>query len=457
MPLSLEVIILAAGQGKRMYSGLPKVLHVLADKPMLGHVVTAARALAPRTIHIVYGHGGEQVRTAFAHESLTWAQQTEQLGTGHAVQQAVPAVGDDTLVLILYGDVPLIRAQTLRNLISQAGANTLALLTAELADPRGYGRIVRNAAGKVARIVEQKDATPEEAAVCEVNTGILVAPAARLRAWLGRLENRNAQREYYLTDVIAMAVADGVEIVTRQPGAVWEILGINSKKELADLERTHQKNAAQALLDQGVTLRDPARLDVRGELVCGRDVVIDVNVVFEGKVTLADGVKIGPNNLIRDATLGAASEILPNCVIEGAEIGRACRIGPFARLRPGTRLADNAHIGNFVEIKKSDIGEGSKVNHLSYVGDSSVGRGVNVGAGTITANYDGVNKFRTVIEDQASIGSNAVLVAPVTVGAGATVGAGSVITKDAPAGELTLTRGEQKTIKGWKRPQKKKD
>lgn len=451
----LEVVILAAGQGKRMYSALPKVLHRLAGEPLLGHVLAATRRLSPRAIHVVYGHGAEQVRAAFAAESVDWVHQREQLGTGHALRQAMPAIADDALVLVLYGDVPLIRFETLRHLISQAGANTLALLIAELPDPRGYGRVVRNAIGEVARIVEQKDATPQEATVRQVNTGILAAPAARLRGWLTRLENRNSQGEYYLTDVVAMAVAEGVEIITCQPSAIWEILGINSQHELAELERTHQKNIASALLERGVTLRDPARLDVRGELVCGRDVVIDVNVVFEGKVTLAEGVKIGPNNLIRDTRIGAGTDVQPNCVIEQAEIGRDCRIGPFARIRPGTRLADGAHIGNFVEVKNSQIGEGSKANHLAYVGDSTVGKNVNIGAGTITANYDGASKHRTIIGDNASIGSNTVLRAPVSVGAGATIGAGSVITKDAPSGELTLTRAEQKTIKGWKRPTKK--
>jgi bifunctional UDP-N-acetylglucosamine pyrophosphorylase/glucosamine-1-phosphate N-acetyltransferase len=439
-----------------MYSALPKVLHALAGRPLLAHVLAAARELAPRALHVVHGHGGEQVQVAFGVESLRWAHQAEQLGTGHAVQQAMPAIGDDALVLVLYGDVPLIRPETLRNLISQAGANTLALLTAELPDPQGYGRIVRDAAGDVARIVEQKDATPEQAAVREINTGILVAPAARLRGWLARLENRNAQREYYLTDVIAMAVADGVKVVARQPAAIHEILGVNNKLDLATLERTHQRNIAQRLLEQGVTLRDPARLDVRGELACGRDVVIDVNVVIEGKVTLGDGVTIGPNNFLRDVRIGAATEIQPNCVLEEAEIGRDCRIGPFARIRPGTRLADRAHIGNFVEVKNSQIGEGSKANHLTYVGDSVVGKGVNIGAGTITANYDGANKHRTDIGDNASIGSNVVLVAPVTVGDGATIGAGSVISKNAPAGELTVARARQTTINGWKRPVKKK-
>jgi bifunctional UDP-N-acetylglucosamine pyrophosphorylase/glucosamine-1-phosphate N-acetyltransferase len=456
MSIPLDVVILAAGQGKRMYSALPKVLHTLAGKPLLAHVLSAARTLAPRRLHVVHGHGGEQVQASFAGESVAWAHQAEQLGTGHALQQAMSAIGDDALVLVLYGDVPLIRAETLENLISQAGAHTLALLTAELPDPHGYGRIVRDAAGSVARIVEQKDATPEQAAVREINTGILVAPAARLRGWLARLENRNAQREYYLTDVIAMAVAQGVKVVTRQPAALHEILGVNNKLDLAHLERTHQRNIAQRLLEQGVTLRDPARLDVRGELQCGRDVVIDVNVVIEGKVALGDGVKIGPNNYLRDITIGAATEVQPNCVLEEAEIGRDCRIGPFARIRPGSRLADRAHIGNFVEVKNSQIGEGSKANHLTYVGDSVVGKDVNIGAGTITANYDGANKHRTDIGDNASIGSNVVLVAPVTVNAGATIGAGSVITKDAPAGALTLARTKQTTVSGWKRPVKKR-
>jgi bifunctional UDP-N-acetylglucosamine pyrophosphorylase / glucosamine-1-phosphate N-acetyltransferase len=454
MSAALEVVILAAGQGKRMHSALPKVLHHLAGRPLLGHVIAAAQRLSPRAIHVVYGHGGEQVRAAFGATPLRWINQAEQLGTGHALRQALPGVAGDATVLVLYGDVPLIRPDTLQDLISQAGPSRLVLLTAELPDPSGYGRIVRRA-GKVVRIVEQKDATPEQAAVREINTGILAAPAARLDPWLARLQNRNAQREYYLTDVIAMAVADGVEIVTRQPRVPSEILGVNSKRELADLERTHQNDVAARLLEQGVTLRDPARLDVRGDLTCGRDVVIDVNVVIEGTVALGDNVRIGPNSVIRDAAIGAGTDIQPNCVIEEAEIGRDCRIGPFARLRPGTRVADRAHVGNFVEIKKSEIGEGSKVNHLSYVGDCSVGRDVNIGAGTITCNYDGANKHPTIIGDRAFIGSNTALVAPVTVGAGATIGAGSVINKDAPAGELTLTRSPQRTVTGWQRPQKR--
>jgi len=455
MPNSLEIIVLAAGQGKRMHSERPKVLHTLAGRPLLGHVLAAARALNPRAVHVVHGHGGVQVRAAFAREhGVNWVEQAAQLGTGHAVGQAIAAVSDDATVLVLYGDVPLIRAETLQNLISAPGALTLSLLTAELPDPRGYGRIIRDRGGKVVRIVEQNDANSEEAAVREINTGILAAPAARLRGWLARLENRNAQGEYYLTDVVGLAVAEGVEIVTRAPATGWEILGVNSKRELAELERIHQRDAAQRLLEQGVTLRDPARLDVRGELVCGRDVVIDVNVVFEGNVTLGDGVQIGPNSVIRDSTIGPATEVLPNCVIDGAVIGTHCRIGPFARLRPGTQLAARVHIGNFVEVKQSELGEDSKANHLTYIGDTTVGRGVNVGAGTITANYDGANKHRTVIGDNASIGSNVVLRAPVTVGEGATIGAGSVITKDAPPGELTVARSRQETVKGWKRPTK---
>ncbi|MFL6652355.1 MAG: bifunctional UDP-N-acetylglucosamine diphosphorylase/glucosamine-1-phosphate N-acetyltransferase GlmU, partial [Sulfurifustaceae bacterium] len=363
--MNLEVVILAAGQGKRMHSALPKVLHDLAGRPLLAHVLIVAAALAPRAVHVVYGHGGEQVRARLAAERVNWVHQAEQLGTGHAVQQALPAVAADSLVLVLYGDVPLMRVQTLRDLLKRAGGSSLALLTAEVPNPHGYGRIIRNAAGRVERIVEQKDATPAQAQVREINTGILAAPAGRLKQCVARLENRNAQREYYLTDVVALAVAEGLEIVTHQPAAIWEILGVNSKRDLAELERMYQKNNAQQLLDQGVTLRDPARLDVRGELMCGRDVVIDVNVIFEGKVTLGDGVRIGPNNMIRDTTIGAGSEVLANCVIEGAEIGAGSRVGPFARLRPGTKLAEQVHVGNFVEIKKSELGEGAKANHLT--------------------------------------------------------------------------------------------
>jgi bifunctional UDP-N-acetylglucosamine pyrophosphorylase/glucosamine-1-phosphate N-acetyltransferase len=454
MSAPLEIVILAAGQGKRMYSDMPKVLHGLAGKPLLGHVLDTAHALKPAAIHVVYGHGGEQVRAAFAKAGVNWTHQAEQKGTGHAVAQAMPKVADQATVLVLYGDVPLIRPQTLQELLSAAGSG-LALLTAELDDPGAYGRILRDKSGHVIRIVESKDASPEEARVREVNTGFLAAPAAKLRKWLAGLKNHNAQGEYYLTDIISMAVAEQVAIATRAPRDLSEILGVNSKPELAQLERMYQKQQAERLMQQGVTLRDPARLDVRGELTCGRDVVIDVNVIFEGKVTLGDRVQVGPNNVIRDSRIGSGTVIHPNCVIEQADIGADCRIGPFARLRPEAKLAAQVHVGNFVEVKKSEVGEGSKMNHLSYIGDSTIGSGVNIGAGTITCNYDGANKHRTVIGDNVFVGSNTALVAPVTVGAGATIGAGSVITKEAPPGELTLTRAPQMTKPGWKRPVKK--
>ncbi len=456
MSAPLEIIVLAAGQGKRMFSDMPKVLHCLAGRPLLAHVLASAQALDPAAVRVVYGHGGEQVREALPRAGVQWVRQTEQKGTGHAVAQALPAVDKAAVVLVLYGDVPLIRPETLRNLLSAAGQDHLALLTAELPVPGAYGRILRDPAGQVVKIVEAADASPAEAAVREVNTGFLAAPAVRLKKWVAGLGNHNAQGEYYLTDIIAMAVADGVPIITRAPHDLFEIVGVNSKQELAYLERLLQQQQAERLMSQGVTLRDPARLDVRGELVCGRDVVIDVNVIFEGKVVLGDRVQIGPNNVIRDCVIGADTRILPNCVIEEADIGGRCRIGPFSRMRPGNRLADEVRVGNFVEVKKSEIGKGSKMNHLSYIGDTTVGSGVNVGAGTITCNYDGANKHRTVIGDNVFVGSNTALVAPVTVGPGATIGAGSVITKEAPAGELTLTRVAQVTRRGWKRPVKKK-
>lgn len=451
---ALDVVILAAGKGTRMRSARPKVLHPLAGTPLLGHVIRTARALHPRAIHVVYGHGGESVPEALAQADIRWVRQEPQLGTGHAVQQALPGVSGDT-VLVLYGDVPLTRLDTLRALLSAAAGGKPAVLTCKLADPSGYGRIVRDDSGRVTRIVEQKDATETEKAIGEVNTGILAAPAGRLRQWLAAVRNHNAQKEYYLTDVIGMAVADGVEVATAPPSAEWEILGVNSKQQLAELERIHQRNQASALMEQGVTLADPARFDLRGTLSCGQDVEIDVNVVIEGQVTLGDRVKIGPNNILKDCTVGADAVVLANCVIEGSEIGAGARIGPFSRVRPDSRIGPDAHIGNFVEIKKSTIGTGSKVNHLSYVGDTTMGAGVNIGAGTITANYDGANKHPTVIEDNASTGSNSVLVAPVKIGAGATIGAGSVISKDAPPGELTVARAKQVTVPGWKRPVKK--
>jgi bifunctional UDP-N-acetylglucosamine pyrophosphorylase/glucosamine-1-phosphate N-acetyltransferase len=436
----LNVVILAAGQGKRMRSDLPKVLQPIAGKPMLAHVLDTARALVPAQVCVVYGHGGEQVRTALLAPDLAWALQEPQLGTGHAVLQALPHLDavPPAPTLVLYGDVPLIRATTLLRLIEAAGNDRLALLTAHLGNPHGYGRIVRDG-GKVTRIVEEKDADDAERAIREINTGILVAPGAALARWLPQLGNRNAQGEYYLTDIVAMAVAEGMDVVTAHPDATWETEGVNSKVQLATLERIHQRNIAEALMEQGVTLADPARIDVRGELICGRDVSIDVNCVFLGRVVLEDGVSIGPN-----------------CVLQDAVVGPRSIIGPFARLRPGTVLDEDVHIGNFVEVKNSSIAAHSKANHLAYIGDATVGSRVNVGAGTITCNYDGANKFRTVIEDDVFIGSDTQLVAPVTVGKGATLGAGTTLTRDAPPDQLTVSRPKQISIAGWKRPVKQK-
>ena len=452
----MEVVILAAGQGKRMRSMLPKVLQPIAGKPMLAHVVDAARALSVQRICVVYGHGGEVVRERLDAPDLAWARQEPQLGTGHAVQQALPHLSDAESALVLYGDVPLIAEATLRRLAEAAGGSRLALLTVELDNPTGYGRILRDRSGRVTRIVEEKDASDAERKVREVNTGILVAPVARLRDWLGRIGNDNAQGEYYLTDIIGLAVADDVEVVTVQPGAAWETLGVNSKLQLAELERLHQGNIARRLLEDGVTLIDPARIDVRGELVCGRDVEIDVNCVFEGRVELADGVRIGANCVLRNAVVGAGSRIAPFSHVEDSTMGEGCVVGPYARTRPGTVLGKEVHVGNFVEIKNSRIEDQSKANHLAYVGDADVGRRVNIGAGTITCNYDGANKFRTVIEDDAFIGSDTQLVAPVRVGRGATLGAGTTLTKDAPPEQLTVSRAKQLSIAGWKRPEKKR-
>ncbi len=455
MSTPLNVVILAAGKGTRMHSDLPKVLHSLAGRPLIEHVIAAADSLAAERICVVYGHGGDVLPQVVGRGDLAWVMQEPQLGTGHAVQQALPRLDPAAVALILYGDVPLIRAETLQELVLLARGDALALLTISLANPSGYGRIVRNAQGSVERIVEHKDATPEELAIHEVNTGIMAVPAKRLSAWLARLSNNNAQGEYYLTDIIAMAAAEQVRILPCHPGAMWEVLGVNSRAQLAELERTHQHNLAEALLLQGVTLIDPKRIDIRGELACGRDVLIDVNCVFEGRVALADGVKIGANCVLRNVEVAAGAEILPFSHLDGAKVGADSRIGPYARIRPGTELAAETHIGNFVEIKNSQVGFNSKINHLSYVGDATVGSKVNIGAGTITANYDGANKHRTDIEDNASIGSNCVLVAPVRIGAAATIGAGSVISKSAPAGELTVARAKAVTIAGWKRPVKK--
>ena len=437
-----------------MYSDLPKVLHPIAGRPLLAHVVATAKSLAPSRICVVYGHGGEIVRGAMKDDALFWAKQEPQLGTGHAVQQAVPNLSDAPLTLVLYGDVPLTSSETLKRLVDAAGAG-VGLLTVELEYPSGYGRIVREQ-GTVRRIVEEKDASTAQRAIREVNTGIMALPTKHLSRWLSALKNDNAQGEYYLTDLIALAVAEGVSINTVQPKAVWETLGVNSKLQLAELERVHQRNVAEKLLAAGASLADPQRIDVRGELTCGRDVYIDVNNVFEGVVRLGDGVNIGPNCVLKNVSIAAGTRIEAFTHIDDAAVGSNCRIGPYARLRPGATLAEDVHIGNFVEVKAASIGVGSKANHLSYIGDSEVGRNVNVGAGTITCNYDGANKHRTIIEDDVFIGSATQLVAPVTVRRGATLAAGTTLTKEAPAEQLTISRVKQVSIANWKRPTKQK-
>ena len=452
----MNIVILAAGMGKRMNSDLPKVLHPLAGKSLLGHVVDTARTLDPQRLVVVYGHGGEQVQAAFAGQTdVQWALQSPQLGTGHAVAQAVPMLVDDVPTLILYGDVPLVKASTLQRLAEAAQGGKLALLSQHVADPTGYGRVVRDAAGNVSRIVEQKDADAETLKINEVNTGILVCPTGPLKRWLTALKNDNAQGEYYLTDVIAAAVADGTGVVTAHPDAEWETLGVNSKTQLAFLERRHQRNLADRLTDSGVMLADPDRIDIRGTLECGRDVFIDVGCVFEGTVRLGKGVKIGPNCVLKDCTLADGTQVQAMSVIDSAEVGAQGRIGPFARLRPGTKLGEDSHIGNFVELKNATTGTGSKINHLSYVGDAEIGSRVNIGAGTITCNYDGVNKHKTIIEDDVFVGSDSQLVAPVTVRRGATLAAGTTLTREAPADSLTLSRVPQTTKSEWKRPQRK--
>jgi bifunctional UDP-N-acetylglucosamine pyrophosphorylase/glucosamine-1-phosphate N-acetyltransferase len=455
--MKLGVVILAAGQGTRMRSSLPKVLHTLAGRPLLQHVISTAKALDPEQILVVYGHGGEQVPAVFAEQDLTWVEQAEQLGTGHAVEQALPALQDVERVLVLYGDVPLTEVATLSGLIGAAADTDLALLTVELQNPTGYGRIVRAENGSIQRIVEQKDATQEELAIREINTGILIVDRSRLQQWIGQLENDNAQGEFYLTDIVETAVREGVEVHSAQPAVFDEVKGVNDKLQLAELERYYQQRQAEQLMRQGVSLRDPARFDLRGSLSVGQDVEIDINVLLEGEVSLGDGVRIGANTVIRNSSIEAHTQILENCVIEEATIGRECQIGPFTRIRPDTVLAGNVRLGNFVEIKKSQVGEGSKVNHLSYVGDASVGKSVNIGAGTITCNYDGANKHKTVIGDNAFIGSDTQLIAPVEGGAGATIGAGSTITQDAPPETLSLSRAKQMSLKGWRRPVKNKD
>lgn len=452
--MNLEVIILAAGKGTRMRSALPKVLHKLAGRPLLQHVIDTARLLEPHAIHVVYGHGGALVQEAIGDTSLQWVEQAEQLGTGHAVAQSLDRLDDDSIVLVLYGDVPLVSETTLQALLKHA-AQGVALLTMRLDEPTGYGRIVRNAEGKVQRIVEQKDADVDELAINEVNSGILAVEGRRLAAWLARLENANAQGEYYLTDIIAMAVTDGVEVEALCTTDMDEVAGVNDRLQLARLERVYQQRQAERLMREGVTLLDPARFDLRGTLVAGEDVVIDANVIIEGEVRLGNGVVVGSGCVLKNVSVADAVTIAPMSVIEEAVLGSGCSVGPFARIRPGTELAAGARVGNFVEVKNSAIGAGSKINHLSYIGDTTMGANVNIGAGTITCNYDGANKHRTEIGDDAFIGSDSQLVAPVTIGSGATVGAGATITKSVAENELSLSRAPQKSIKGWKRPHKK--
>ncbi|RAS25315.1 bifunctional UDP-N-acetylglucosamine diphosphorylase/glucosamine-1-phosphate N-acetyltransferase GlmU [Paraburkholderia bryophila] len=452
----MNIVILAAGTGKRMRSALPKVLHPLAGRPLLAHVIDTARALNPARLVVVIGHGAEAVRQAVAAPDVQFAVQEQQLGTGHAVQQALPLLDPSAPTLVLYGDVPLTRASTLRALTDRAGEGGYGVLTVTLADPSGYGRIVRDAAGKVSRIVEQKDASPEQLKIAEINTGIVVAPTARLAGWLAALKNDNSQGEFYLTDAVEMAIEAGLEVVTTQPDEEWETLGVNSKQQLAELERIYQGELAEALLVAGVTLADPARLDVRGTLECGRDVSIDVNCVFEGRVTLADNVTVGPNCVIRNATIGAGTRVDAFTHIEGAEVGANVVLGPYARLRPGASLADESHVGNFVEVKNAVLGRGSKANHLTYIGDADIGARVNIGAGTITCNYDGANKFRTIIEDDVFVGSDTQLVAPVRVGRGVTIAAGTTVWKDVEADKLVLNDKTQTSKTGYVRPTKKK-
>ena len=452
----ISVVILAAGQGTRMKSKLPKVLHELAGKSLLAHVIHCAYQIDSKDIIVVYGHGGEQVQSVLKDEKVAWVEQAEQLGTGHAVDQASPLLDDNGVTLILYGDVPLIQADTLQSLIDKVTDKTVGLLTVNLDDASGYGRIVRDKNSNVTRIVEEKDASEEEKTITEINTGILALDSKYLKNCLSRVDNKNAQGEYYLTDVIEMAVSDGFSIATANPHNEDEVLGVNSRSQLAYLERSYQRKIAEELMAAGVTLRDPERIDVRGELSVGQDVTVDINVIFEGKVTIGNDVSIGANCVLSNCSIADGVQIKEMCVIDEASVGADVIMGPYSRLRPGAELLGENHIGNFVEIKNSVIGHGSKVNHLSYIGDTTMGDKVNIGAGTITANYDGANKHRTEIGDNASTGSNSVIVAPITIGKGATIGAGSVISKKVPDDKLTLTRAKQVTIDGWQRPTKKK-
>jgi bifunctional UDP-N-acetylglucosamine pyrophosphorylase/glucosamine-1-phosphate N-acetyltransferase len=452
--MHLGVLILAAGEGTRMRSCLPKVLHPLAGKPLLGHVIETARSITPDQITIVYGHGGDMVCKELDSDDIHWVEQKERLGTGHAVLQALPHLERVDQVLILYGDVPLISGSTLVSLLSSLHLTDLALLTVDLPDPTGYGRIVRDRDDRVLRIVEQKDASERELEICEINTGIMAVSKNRLESWLSRIENNNAQNEYYLTDIISMAVDEGINIQVVHPNSEEEVMGVNDRVQLSHLERYYQHQQAITLMQQGVSLSDPNRIDIRGRLTTGKDVSIDINAIFIGEVQLGDGVRIGPNVTVTNSRIGADTEILANSVVEDAEVGANCRIGPFARIRPETSLSDHVHVGNFVEIKKSKIAHKSKINHLSYIGDSIVGSEVNIGAGTITCNYDGANKFQTVIGDRVFVGSDTQLVAPLKVADGSTIGAGSTITKDTPPDTLTLSRSKQVSVEGWIRPVK---
>ena len=452
--IHLNIVILAAGQGTRMKSSLPKVLHPLAGIPLLQHVINTSKELKPEALNIIYGHGGEQVQQQINEPDINWVHQTEQLGTGHAVLQVTDQLKDKQLVLILYGDVPLIHLDTLADLL-QLATDGISLLTVHLDDPAGYGRIVRNEKGQVKNITEEKDASEKIKNIREVNTGILAVKADLLKSWLNQLENNNAQNEYYLTDIIAMAVNDGFTVKTTQPDNEFEVMGVNNRLQLSDLERYYQLEQAKILMTEGITIVDPARFDMRGNITHGEDIIIDINAVFEGDVSIGNNVSIGANCVIKNCSIGDNVEILPMSIIENAVIGKGSRIGPFARLRPGAELSENTHIGNFVEIKNSQVKEGSKINHLTYVGDSVVGKNVNIGAGTITCNYDGANKHKTIIEDNVFVGSASQLVAPVKIGKNATIGAGSTITVDVAENELALSRIKQKTIQGWKRPTKK--
>lgn len=453
---NLNIVILAAGLGKRMHSALPKVLHLLAGKSLLSHVLDTAKALTPQQICVVYGHGNESVPDAIGNDQLVWVKQEPQLGTGHALMQALPHLDKKGITLVLYGDVPLIKLETLQNLILVSANKSLAILTVELDEPTGYGRIVRDLeTGNITAIVEEKDADLDQKNIREINTGIMAVQNESLHKWLPKLSNKNVQKEYYLTDIVGMAAGTKEKIEAAHPSYVWEVMGVNSKIQLALLERTYQENYAKKLLEQGVTLGDYLRIDIRGQLNCGKDVEIDVNCIFEGTVEIGNGVRIGANCILKNVTVETGTIIFPYSLIENAEIGKNCRIGPFSRIRPGTSLASEVHVGNFVEIKNSSIGVGSKANHLSYIGDTNIGKNVNVGAGTITCNYDGANKFQTIIEDNVFIGSDTQLIAPVKVAKGSTIGAGSTITRDTPPQELTLSRTKQISIAGWKRPNKK--